>query len=222
MRWRRAARRGVLSVVLGVVTTYLVAWVLFNTSAVPTQDPFTTILIDVVRRARSDFVPNPRNNEWDLWWESRVGSECIISAHAAFDKDTTARVRLRTGQASPIPEWAVASRWLPADLEARQVLGPGGKSYIVQRVAGWPMLAVVDGVVGSSGKALPGEGMSLRRRRSGGGWQETVIAFTPIWRGFAADGLLEAQFTLSPRIYQSRDSTLETILPTYWVSVPVS
>ena len=47
-------------------------------------------------------------------------------------------------------------------------------------------------------------------------------------KSFAAQGpvaayrLFEAQIALSPRIDQSWDSTLETILPTYWVSVPVS
>ena len=48
--------------------------------------------------------------------------------------------------------------------------------------------------------------------------QKSLPAQCPV----AADGLFEAQFALSPRIDQSRDSTLETIDPTYWVSVPVS
>ena len=48
--------------------------------------------------------------------------------------------------------------------------------------------------------------------------QESFTAQRPV----AAYRLLEAQINIGPRIDQSKDSKLEPILPTYWVSVPVS
>ena len=48
--------------------------------------------------------------------------------------------------------------------------------------------------------------------------EESFTAQRPV----AAYRLLEAQIAIGPRIDQSKDSTLEPILPTYWVSVPVS
>jgi hypothetical protein len=183
-RWREV-RIGLVGFGLGVATTYGVAWRFMNAPDVPRELPIITVLIEVIQESHGS-VGFPQRNAWDVWWETGRGSTCVVSRPVAMRSERPL-VNVRTGQNVPLPHWAAAVHWLPDSAVGKRVLSSGPHGFLVERAAGWPMPAVIDGEAGDPGPAVPGEGLSLRIAGANNGDRQTILAFTPIWVGFAVD-----------------------------------
>ncbi len=180
---RRRARGivglAVLSLGLGVVTTYGVAWGLMNLARpAPSHGAFSGTVGD----------------NWSAHVTRRDGITWVIGVGMGS---------LRNDLLDKLPLWSLAHRMKPS--EVVKACGPVGFEpvvYLVERGAGWPMLAAVERYC--EGFALTpslqmrsvsvrGADVSIRwsTRANGNEW---VLALMPAWPGFAVDA---ASFALA-------------------------
>jgi len=168
----------VLSLGLGVVTTYGVAWWLMNH-----RNP-NAMPIAVIRDAHSI------GQGWTMIMESHGGVQWAqsesreVNAGGAF-----LLYHGRNGNPMTAPSWSLTNR-----VSSNSLFSTTERRRIWERAAGWPRLAVVERQIPQVGwwaNDTREYGCSIRiggrhdgRRQL---WWGTVFAFTPIWGGFAID-----------------------------------
>jgi hypothetical protein len=172
VKLRRAIRIGLLSLLLGALTTYGVAWWVANT-----RHPSG-------RLGWGSFEGRMAGG-WAYDMESRP--EIIWIEAEGWDPDQTGGMS-RWGE--PAPSWSLIHRWRPRDVGV-----PAGVRMndtivvLLERAAGWPRLAVVEHSVSTHFQVpvrVRGADWSFR----GGAtvdWPRWTLAFRPLWPGFAID-----------------------------------
>ncbi len=169
---RRRARGimglAVLSLGLGVVTTYGVAWWLMNSTRFAPQ---------------YGAIQGALGNEWSVHAIRRDGVTWVTGC---------GMLGLGSSRLRELPEWSVTHRMKPSEvIRASGQLG-FDPVFLVERGAGWPFVAVVerrcDGSVWSNGRIAPvrGADLSIRWDVSPTG-SERVLALMPAWPGFLVD-----------------------------------
>ncbi len=175
----------VLSLGLGVVTTYGVAWVLMNTGLRQTNLAMLQIALE-----SSESGP-PRRLPISEGWRSSVkassGSVTVISARRdRYSQDST--VCVVSNSDGPVPAWSDVHRISPSMFEAVAAVRPN-TCYLIERCGGWPRLAVIDRSAeelgGKSASAMSG-GLSIRWT-NGQKRPESVLPLVPLWPGFAGN-----------------------------------
>ncbi len=173
-RWRGILLLVLLSLGLGVVTTYGVAWGCLN-SVGPNQGSTHTT-------AGHNYI---EANGWIIFPEMcgrAAGVHWIIASGAK--QDTRASYR-----ANEVPRWSLMRRTSSYQLYPNWNSSISPRCHLWERGAGWPMLAVVERE-GTSPPAVQPTwqiGSSMRFGGAGTNWSGWVVAFTPIWRGFVVD-----------------------------------
>ncbi len=176
---RRRARRivglVVLSLGLGVVTTYGVAWGLVNAGGPATPSMMLT----------TEGVDG-----WVASVQELNGVTCVTAAvWSTTELETRRRLLPLSGREAP--HWSLVQRMSP-DRVAAAIGHQGlrGQLLLFERGVGWPCVAIVERVVQGARNSVGMGGLDLSLRwgqTSAGVWSRATIAFMPVWRGFALD-----------------------------------
>ncbi len=182
----------VLSLGLGVVTTYGVAWGLLNRF-----DPWPTL----VAATRYDFRVD--GGAWRFRVLAGWGTECLSAnnrtmwgreGEGAEDRTTGTSPMIIVGPGVP-PYWSITGRMSPDDVakrfEAQTRLG----DWVLERAAGWPCRAVVERsyflVPGGRFVPIPNADVSIRwggqKPYRPGEDGNRSLPVVPVWGGFLVD-----------------------------------
>ncbi len=169
----------VLSLGLGVVTTYGVAWWLMN-RRVPRFGGLTLVVVN---------PPGSSCIGWDVSLQGVVGRVEAVS----WPKDAECRGMSMNGYGLgtdvngvlSLPKWSLLGDRSPN--EVRELLtGQVPFAQMDERASGWPALAVVEhSCWGVAGNAIP-----VRRHDATLQFSWGLLAFMPMWPGFAVDVLV--------------------------------
>ncbi len=167
----------VLSLGLGVVTTYGVAWVVAGMFR-PSFKGFS-------------FPGSKAMPGWFVQSDARTGVVWLESGEGNED--------LRGGlmMSGPFAQrdlaaWSLVDRMSPNEAQVRSGLGTGSGVYVrlQERAAGWPWLAVVSRACSGlpvAPKPVSGADWSIRLGNAFEEWSGKTIAFAPVWPGFGMD-----------------------------------
>ncbi len=178
-RPRRVLGLVLLSLGLGVLTTYAVAWGI-------SLSRDASLL-----GSRSYGLAGRAGAEWKAMIGAR-GGLAVVFAYSADPRRMGLDVGIdaEVGRVE-VPRWSVVRTESPAHLAVASGVAESGEETLWERATGWPMLAVVDRQIddnlGGARAAVKGHDLSLRFDGLPEPWTETTIAFLPIWRGFVID-----------------------------------
>ncbi len=164
----------VLSLGLGAVTTYGVAWWLMN-KGMPTPN--------------FDLSWGRDDVSADVGWLATGQEQIGVAWYSSEATSLNGRRIVGHGRWIRIaPTWSLVRSMSPAEVDPTG-LGDPVFMKLKERAAGWPSLAVVDRTMEKRwGTALlAGHDLSFRRSASANPVDTTTLAFMPIWRGFAVD-----------------------------------
>ncbi len=181
-RPRRVVGLVLLSLGLGVVTTYGVAWGLMN------RVDLSALVVPGHRQSGVD------GGEWAYFVASGSGVDWVFARNLAkVVGDRLEDRRLEDGQVPP--PWSVTGR-----VDSRRIVDGSGVSLRVQdvvleRCAGWPRRAVVDrqyrAALKSPGwKPVPGWSYSVQWGSMVFPSQNVTLAFMPVCPGFVVDAVV--------------------------------
>lgn len=172
MRRRGAGWVVLLALMLGVVTTYLVAW--WAANRVAWRDPGMGP-IDIM---------SPMGTGWfAVGVEEHFGATCFGSLML----EPSGR-GVQSGADPPTvpPRWSVVMRGSPAE-----VIGSGAPRVgsLLERASGWPTRAVVERTrsPGFGPAPVAGCDLTVRVGRHADPLKDVMLAFMPMWPGFAVD-----------------------------------
>jgi hypothetical protein len=184
VRLGKPIRVGLLSLLLGVATTYGVASCFMRRVADQGAPMFMFSL--------------PR----EFGWVQEVFEERGITLTYSEGSNPSSH-RIWTFSPGPkCPGWSAAKRMSPDEVEQISGYGnPGGSMCLYERASGWPALAVVERQCGPVLRFVPrgrpqfvsvsGCDFTVRwNQQRGLPWSGRAIAFIPVWPGFAIDAAL--------------------------------
>ncbi len=169
----------VLSLGLGVVTTYGVAWWLMNRADLGSV--FTT---------KFQYI-KVHGELWRLTIDHANGVDCVVAE--GYGSGGTADNETWEDEAALLPRWSLVRRESSAEVLRRFGDRQPPSLFVVERASGWPLRAVVERTSAAvPQRGVPGADLSLRvgepglfspaRRLS-----EVSLACLPLWPGFAVD-----------------------------------
>jgi len=171
----------VLSLVLGVVTTYAVAWGLMN------RRVFVYPGVNILFQEPERGTPG-----WNVAMESRVGAVWLVADGSYLNPDARGAYLSEAGhegRAIQVPAWSLANRLSPNELFPGWNSTNLARCEFWERAAGWPRIAVVEREVADPPGVWPTRerGASVRVGGNGDAWSGVVLAFEPVWGGFVLD-----------------------------------
>jgi hypothetical protein len=170
MKAKGAARIGILCLMLGCLTTYAVAWKLANTLSGPPRRP---------------SFNDQSSTGWAFDLQRPFGVVLLTAYMVTHSAPSHSDANL--------PHWSLLRRTTPQEL-ADRTHQRASADWVFECASGWPLVAVVDRectfVDGKSLLPISGADLSIRWRRGGG--NQRVVAFLPLWPGFALDTVLYA------------------------------
>ncbi len=180
-RVRSVAARVILSLVLGVVTTYLVAWGLLNARLLSGPVP--------VQAAGVWTAADPG---WTVCMSSRVGVVGLEVTGSYANPDSRGAYFNNAGwHGNPmtLPAWSLVDRVSPSELFQGWNSTNLARCIFWERAAGWPRIAVVEREVADPPGLWPTRqfGASIRVGGNGDAWSGVVFAVRPVWGGFVVD-----------------------------------
>ncbi len=160
-----------LCLMLGIVTTYAVAWAAANRYR--WMDPLS----------RPIDILSPFGTGWFTTAETGFGVVCCGSlVIGKADKG----VQWNGDAAIGPPSWSMVTKGSPAEMIGGSVTGLGS---LLERASGWPRLAVVERTVspGFTPAPVAGRDLTVRVGRHTDPLRDVMLAFMPLWPGFAVD-----------------------------------
>lgn len=172
---------GMASLVLGVVSTYAVAWVLMNRRVF--VYPGVNILF---------HDPEVGTPGWNVAMESRVGAVWLVADGSYLNPDARGAYLSEAGhegRAIQVPAWSLVNRVSPNELFPGWNSTNLARCQFWERAAGWPRIAVVEREEADPPGVWPTRerGASVRVGGNGDAWSGVVLAFEPVWGGFVLD-----------------------------------